>query len=123
MSSGWLLLIQSAIGGGVFTAVVQIVRAFLGRGKAHVDSAEVVQGLALQLVTPFAERLREADADLDKFRTRIREMEDKFHVKIRALEEQLNAVMNRARIAEDELRRRGIAVPGERQWTETNGGG
>jgi hypothetical protein len=111
MTAGWQLVIQSLVGGGVFTAVVQIVRAFLARGKAHVDSAEVVQGMALQLVTPFAERLREADAELDNLRK-----------KFRVLEQQLDAVMDRARLAEDELRKHDIPIPGGRRWTEINRG-
>jgi hypothetical protein len=109
MTAGWVTLLETLAAGGVFTALIQLGKALLGRGKVHVDSAEVVQGMALQLVTPFAQRLREADEELDKLRT-----------KFRVLEQQLDAAMDRAHRAESALRTNGLPVPGSRRWTDTS---
>jgi outer membrane murein-binding lipoprotein Lpp len=117
MTASWAPVIEGLASGGVFTAGFQAVRAWLGRGKTRVDQAQVVQGMAIDLITPYKERVTEINAEVDE----LHDVVDELRKKIRALMDQLDATMDRARRAEDELLKHGIPIPWSRQWTETNG--
>jgi len=110
MTGGWASGIEVLASAGFFTGIIQLVRAYLGRGKTRADQAQVVQGMALDLITPYKQRVVEINIEVDELRK-----------KIRALMDQLDATMDRARRAEDELLKHGIPIPWSRQWTETNG--
>jgi len=57
IESSQLGLLQVLIATGALTAMSETVRWFLGRGKTRVDDAKVVQGMALDLLTPLREEL------------------------------------------------------------------
>jgi hypothetical protein len=107
MSASLAPVLEGLASGGAFTALIQGVRAWINRGKTHVDTAEVVQGMALQMVTPLANRLKEADAEVTILRQSIEES----HKKVQALVRQLDVVMARALRAEAALREHSIPIP------------
>jgi outer membrane murein-binding lipoprotein Lpp len=117
MSASWATLIGGLASGGLFTGLVQVFRAWRGRGKTQVDQAQVVQGMAIDLITPYKARVTEINAEVDE----LHDVVDELRKKIRALMDQLDATMDRARRAEDELLKHGIPIPWSRRWTETNG--
>jgi hypothetical protein len=98
--SNWPAVISAFAAGGFGTVIAAPVKAFLGRRKAHVDSAEVVQGMALAMITPFEKRLKEAEAEVDTLRKKVRELN---------IELDRNIASRRA--AEDELLRNGLPIP------------
>jgi outer membrane murein-binding lipoprotein Lpp len=117
MTANWVTGIEALASGGVFTAFIQLGRSWRGRGKTRVDQAQVVQGMAIDLITPYKARVVEINAEVDE----LHDVVDELRKKIRALMDQLDATMDRARRAEDELLKHGIPIPWSRRWTETNG--
>lgn len=93
-------LLQLLSAGGLGSILMALLKALLGRRKAQVDSAEVVQGMALALISPFEKRLKEAEQEVDTLRQKIRD---------------LNVELDRAvagrRMAEELLRQHNISVP------------
>lgn len=65
------LIIELLVSAGVFTAIAETVRWFLGRGKSRVDNAKVVQGMALDLLKPLHDELSLAAAEVSRLRTEV----------------------------------------------------
>lgn len=60
---------------GCLAALSETVRWFLqGRGRAKVDSAKIVQGMALELLTPLHTELDLCRADLGRLRAELEQV-------------------------------------------------
>ena len=58
-------LIEIIVAAGMFTALAETVRWFLGgRGKARVDNAKIVQGMAIDLLQPLHDELASCRSSL-----------------------------------------------------------
>ena len=56
-------LLELLVAGGLISAIAETVRWFFGgRGRARVDNAKIVQGMALDLLAPLHEELDKANA-------------------------------------------------------------
>lgn len=61
-------VIEVVVAAGLFTALAETMRWFMGgRGKARVDNAQIVQGMAIDLLAPL-------HAELDTCRTSLRDL-------------------------------------------------
>lgn len=61
--------IEVIVAAGLFTAFAETVRWFLGgRGKARVDNAKIVQGMAIDLLAPLHAELADCRASLRDLR-------------------------------------------------------
>lgn len=61
-------VIEVVVAAGLFTALAETMRWFLGgRGKARVDNAQIVQGMAIDLLAPL-------HAELDTCRSSLRDL-------------------------------------------------
>lgn len=72
MDTGQLLTLLVAT--GVLTAIGEIVRWYLGRGKGKVDSAKVVQGMALDMLKPLHDELANTAAEVTLLRDTTRHL-------------------------------------------------
>lgn len=62
-------LIEIIVAAGVFTALAETVRWFLGgRGRQRVDNAKIVQGMAIDLLRPLHEELATCQTSLSDLR-------------------------------------------------------
>lgn len=67
------LVVELLVAAGLMTAIAETVRWFLGgRGRARVDNAKIVQGMAIDLVEPLhselegvRKKVRQIDADME----------------------------------------------------------
>jgi hypothetical protein len=100
----WVPILEGLASAGFFTGLVGLLKALLGKRKAQVDSAEVVQGMALAMITPFERRLRDAEAEVDQLRK-----------KLKQLNYELDAAMAWRRSAEATLRQNGLAIPAQEE--------
>lgn len=69
-------IIQILVASGLLAVVGETFRWFMGRGKAKVDSAKVVQGMAIDLVKPLHEELARAEIVATRLRGNLRDMEN-----------------------------------------------
>jgi len=74
MDNGTLLEVLTA--SGVLTAISETIRWYLGRGKTRVDSAQVVQGMALDLLKPLHEEVNRCNKEITDLRGKVREVSD-----------------------------------------------
>lgn len=64
---------------GMLTAISETVRWFFqGRGRAKVDTAAIVQGMALDLLRPLHQELDAANASAAQLRTALHDLEMDF---------------------------------------------
>ncbi len=66
-------LVEILTASGILTAGSETVRWWLGRSRTKVDSAKVVQGMALDLLQPLHAELDRATRDMATLRTNITE--------------------------------------------------
>lgn len=93
-------IIPLLVASGILTAFGETVRWFIGRGKTKVDSAMIVQGMAIDLLKPLHEELARASADARKLRTQMNE-----------LDREMEAIIAWAMAAKSILDREGIDYP------------
>ena len=69
------LLLELLVAGGLISAIAETVRWFFGgRGRARVDNAKIVQGMALDLVAPLHEELDKANVRLTNLRAELEQV-------------------------------------------------
>lgn len=96
----WPVILEGLVSGGFFTGIFGLIKALMGKRKVKVDSAEVVQGMALSLIAPFESRLKSAEAEVDRLQA-----------KIRALNAELDRALAGRRAAESALLQHGLPIP------------
>ena len=73
-------IIPLLIASGILTAVGETIRWFISRGKTKVDSAMVVQGMAIDLLKPLHEELARASADARKLRKQMNDLDREMEI-------------------------------------------
>lgn len=73
-------ILQVLIAGGLLTAISETARWFLGRGKTKVDSAQVVQGMAIDLLKPLHEELVRVNSDVSRLRSHVRDLDNELEL-------------------------------------------
>lgn len=76
------ILLEIVVASGLLTAISQTVLWYLGRGKAKVDSAKVVQGMALDLLRPLHTELERANHTAADCRAKLRRLETEIEIVI-----------------------------------------
>jgi len=67
------VIVEMMISGGFFAAIGEGVRWYLGRGKTRIDNAQVVQGMAIDMLKPLHEELDRLNGELASMRERVTE--------------------------------------------------
>lgn len=64
-------LISILVAAGAFSAMAETLRWFLTRGTARIDSAKVVQGMALDMLTPLHNELAATAEEVKTLRKQV----------------------------------------------------
>lgn len=105
MDSG--TLIEVFISSGFLAALGETFRWWFGRGKTRVDSAKVVQGMALDLLKPLHEELARCNKSLAEVNQRA----DTLQEKVRESDRALSDIITWALAAKQLLDMHGIEYP------------
>jgi hypothetical protein len=68
-------IVQILVGGGLLSAISETIRWWVGRGKTKVDSAQVVQGMAIDLLKPLHEELTRCNTEVARLRSQVGDLD------------------------------------------------